>query len=178
MYHVLLHCRSIPNLKTILTISQSYYIVELFSFLLHCWGIFCFIKLLIFSHFYYFTEVYSVSLHCWVTPDLSILSSYARSYYSGVSIWETLSVAHQNWVLRYPIAPENPRLRCRFVSSNASYSVSEYIAELFPILLHFLSIPSPNTLLRFTLLFCIAEQFQFSKHCWAIASLLRCSRTR
>ena len=108
-YLVLLHCRAIPNLKTLLIYTLPYYIVGMFPILkysdvssvsLHCWAI-------------------SILKHCWCLPWLITLLSCSESY----------DIAEPYLVLLHHWAVSN-------LESLLTYGLSFYIAEKFPILKH------------------------------------------
>ena len=106
-----------------------------YAILLLCWSTDCFITLLSFTQHFYNAELYPTLIHCWGIPYLTTLLSNSQ------------------------------------------------------ILIHCWAIPNPNTLLRYSLSQNIAEQFPISIHtelypiqtpCWCIPSvitLLICTRS-
>ena len=94
--HILLQCRSIPCLKTLvgsvrylitlLKYTLFYYIVELYPILTHCWGIPYLFTLLSNSQFQYLAELYPIPAHCWGLPNIDTLLRYTLSY-NIVELW-------------------------------------------------------------------------------------------
>ena len=160
---ILIHCWAIPNLNTLLRYNLSQKIAEqfpisihteLYPILTHCWGIPYLNTLLSNSQ---------ILIHCWAIPNLNTLLRYNLSQ----KIAEQFPISIHTEL--YPILTH-----CWGIPYlNTLLSNSQ-------ILIHCWAIPNLNTLLRYSLSQKIAEQFPISihtelyptlTHCWAIPYL-------
>ena len=144
-FQLLIHCWATTNPNTLLRYSLFYYIAEhfrisvhteLYPILSHCWGIPYLITLLSTSR---------ILIHCWATPNPNTLLRYSLFYYIAehfrISIHTQLyPILSHCWGIPYLIT----------------------LLSNFQILVHCWATPNPNTLLRYSLFYYIAENFRIS----------------
>ena len=166
LYPILTHCWGKPYLITLLSNSQI---------LIHCWAILNSNTLLRYTPFQNIaeqfpiskiTELYPILTHCWGKPYLITLLSNSQIL---IHCW---AILNSNTLLRYTPSQN--------IAEQFPISI---ITELYPIITHcwdipylitLLSnsqrlilcwaIPNPNTLLRYSLSYYIAEEFPISIH--------------
>ena len=112
------------------------------AILLLCWIIACFITLLSFTHHFYTAELYPIPINCWGIPNLVTLLGNSQIL---IHCWV---IPNPNTLLRYSLSQN--------IAEQFPISIH---TELYPILTHFWGLPYLITLL---------SNSQKLIHCWAI----------
>ena len=132
-----------------------------YAILLLCWSTACFITLLSFTQHFYIAELYPILIHCWSIPYLITLLSISRIL---IHYW---AIPNPNTSLRYSLT-QNIAEQFPISIHTALYPILTHfwgIPYLITLLsnsqikIHCWAIPNPNTMLEYTLSYYIAKQF-------------------